>query len=232
MTNLSTIQQNIVACNDCERLRTWCKKVAVEKRKSFLDDTYWGKPVPSFGDTNAQVLIVGLAPAAHGANRTGRMFTGDNSGLWLYRALYEHGFSNRENSQHSKDDLVLTNVYITAVVHCAPPDNKPSKDELNRCSQYLDQELMVMKNMKVIVALGSIAWNALFEIAKDKYFATPSGRMNWISKKEKFGHGVVTQLGPYTLIGSYHPSQQNTFTKRLTKEMFDNIFTKVKKLIE
>ena len=124
--SISTIHREIIACNKCTRLRNWCKKIAVEKRKSFANDSYWGKPVPAFGDPNAQVLIVGLAPAAHGANRTGRMFTGDNSGLWLYRALYENGFSNQLESKSSTDNLILKNVYITAVVHCAPPDNKPT----------------------------------------------------------------------------------------------------------
>lgn len=219
---LEQFHLNITACNKCERLRAWCKKVALEKRKSFMQETYWGKPVSAFGDPAAEVLILGLAPAAHGANRTGRMFTGDNSGLWLYRALYEHGFSNKPVSTSSTDDLKLSNAYITAVVHCAPPDNKPSMDETQTCLQYFREELSLMKDVKVIVCLGSIAWNAFFQIAKEN---------QWISQKPKFGHGVVATAGKYQVIGSYHPSQQNTFTKRLTKEMFDSIFIEINKIL-
>lgn len=215
---ISSIHQTIIACNKCSRLRSWCVEIALKKRKSFSADVYWGKPVPAFGDEHAQVLIVGLAPAAHGANRTGRMFTGDNSGLWLYRALYEHGFSNRENSISKSDDLRLKNAYITATVHCAPPDNKPSKEEMIACLDYLDQEINAMKNIKVILALGSIAWDSVFKLI---------GK----GTKPKFGHGVVAHVGKYAVIGSYHPSQQNTFTKRLTKPMFDSIFEKIKELM-
>ncbi len=221
--SLPQIQDQIIHCNQCDRLRDWCKKIAVEKRKSFSQDTYWGKPVPGFGDPHAQLLILGLAPAAHGANRTGRMFTGDNSGLWLYRALYEHGYSSVAESKHHTDSLILSNAYITAVVHCAPPDNKPSLEEIKTCTNYLMDELSAMKEVKVILALGSIAWNAIQGIGKEN---------DWIVSKGKFGHGSVMQMGPYQLIGSYHPSQQNTFTKRLTKPMFDNVFTKIKTLLK
>ena len=215
---ISSIHQKIIACNKCSRLRSWCEEIALKKRKSFSADVYWGKPVPAFGDEHAQLLIVGLAPAAHGANRTGRMFTGDNSGLWLYRALYEHGFSNRENSVSKSDDLRLKNAYITATVHCAPPDNKPSKEETIACLDYLNQEINAMKNIKVILALGSIAWESVFKLIGN-------------GTKPKFGHGVIAQVGKYAVIGSYHPSQQNTFTKRLTKPMFDSIFEKIKELM-
>lgn len=219
---LKKIHHQIIACEKCSRLRNWCKKVALEKRKSFLTEAYWGKPVPAFGDHHSELLILGLAPAAHGANRTGRMFTGDNSGAWLYRALHEHGYANLPESKHSTDSLVLSNAYITAVVHCAPPDNKPTLDEIHTCMNYLKQELESMQNLKVVLALGSIAWEAFYKIAKEK---------EWVIKKEKFGHGVNVRVGPYQLIGSYHPSQQNTFTKRLTKPMFDDIFIKIKKLL-
>jgi len=209
------LHQKIIDCKKCGRLIDWCQKIAFEKRKSYSDQNYWGKPVPGFGDLNAQLLIVGLAPAAHGANRTGRMFTGDNSGLWLYRALYEHGYSSQPESIHHTDELVLSNAFITAVVHCAPPDNKPTTDEINACLTYLDDELSQMKQVKVILALGSVAWNAVFSIAK---------KNNWALQKVKFSHGATARIGSYRLIGSYHPSQQNTFTKRLTKPMFDSIF--------
>lgn len=220
--SVNQIHQSIIDCQNCSRLRTWCKKVAVEKRKSFANDTYWGKPVPAFGDVNSQLLILGLAPAAHGANRTGRMFTGDNSGLWLYRALFEHGYSNLAESIHRTDSLILSNAYITAVVHCAPPDNKPTPNEIQTCMNYLRQELDSMKRVKVVLALGSIAWNAFFQIAKER---------GWANRKEDFGHGKVLNIGPYQLIGSYHPSQQNTFTKRLTKPMFDEIFIQIKRIL-
>lgn len=220
---LTKLHQNIIDCNRCDRLRTWCKKIALEKRKSFSQDTYWGKPVPGFGDPSAELLILGLAPAAHGANRTGRMFTGDNSGLWLYRALYEHGFSSQPESKHHTDSLLLSNAYITAVVHCAPPDNKPTLDEIQACTNYLNDELKQMKDVKVILALGSIAWNAIQGIGKES---------GLITSKSKFGHNTTMQMGPYQLIGSYHPSQQNTFTKRLTKPMFDDVFLKIKTLLK
>ena len=220
--SLEKIHIRITQCTKCDRLTDWCKKIAQEKRKSFENDIYWGKPVPGFGDPKAQIMIIGLAPAAHGANRTGRMFTGDNSGLWLYRALYENNLSNLPESKHKADLLKLSNVYITATVHCAPPDNKPTLDEIHTCMNYLREELDTMKSVKVIIALGSIAWNTFFQIAKER---------GWIQKKEKFGHGVVIDVGPYKFIGSYHPSQQNTFTKRLTHEMFDSIFKSAKQLL-
>jgi uracil-DNA glycosylase family 4 len=219
---LHKIQDDIVSCQKCPRLIAWCSKIAQEKRKSFLSETYWGKPVPSFGDPNAQVIFLGLAPAAHGANRTGRMFTGDNSGLWLYRALFEHGFSNQPESKTSTDSLKLSNAYITAVVHCAPPDNKPEMEEIQTCMNHLRKELETLENARIIVALGSLAWNAFFQIAKEN---------GWIDKKPKFSHGALEKAGPYQIVGSYHPSQQNTFTKRLTKQMFDDIFLKIKKLL-
>ena len=213
--SLTSLQKEITECNQCPRLREWCKKISIEKRKSFANDTYWGKPVDGFGDPKAQLLIVGLAPAAHGANRTGRMFTGDNSGKWLYRALFEHGFSNQEISNHRKDSLKLKNTYITSIVHCAPPDNKPNAEETNRCIPYFERELAHLKQVKVILALGQFAWNGVFRILGEK-------------PKPKFGHNVIHSFEKYAVIGSYHPSQQNTFTKRLTKEMFDQVFETAK----
>lgn len=216
------VQQSIIECSKCPRLMNWCKKISIEKRKSFSKEKYWGKPVSGFGDPSAKVLIVGLAPAAHGANRTGRMFTGDNSGKWLYRALYEQGFSNQEESVHRTDSLKLINAYVTSIVHCAPPDNKPTIQETNQCIPYLEQELTALKNVNVIIALGKFAWDGVHKILREK---------NIVTQTSKFGHGVVETAGPYKIIGSYHPSQQNTFTKRLTKPMFDGIFVKAKSLL-
>lgn len=217
------IQQSITKCTKCPRLIHWCKKISIEKRKSFSQEKYWGKPVSGFGDPNAKVLMVGLAPAAHGANRTGRMFTGDNSGKWLYRALYEHGFSNHEESVHRTDSLKLTNAYVTSIVHCAPPDNKPTLQETNQCIPYFEQELATLKHVQVIIALGKFAWEGVHKILRGK---------NIVTKTPKFGHGVVETAGPYQIIGSYHPSQQNTFTKKLTKPMFDEIFIEANQRLE
>lgn len=221
--SIRNVHQSITTCTKCPRLREWCEQIAKEKRKSFLSETYWGKPVAGFGDSNARLLIVGLAPAAHGANRTGRMFTGDNSGKWLYRALYEHGFSNQEESFHSNDSLELKNAYVTSLVHCAPPDNKPTVDETNQCIDFLSQEMKVLKNVKVIIALGKFAWDGVYRILQ---MSNPK------IKKPKFGHGVIDKVAPFTIIGSYHPSQQNTFTKKLTKPMFDRIFIEANHVLE
>jgi len=180
------------------------------------DQTYWGKPVPSFGDPLAKILIVGLAPAAHGANRTGRMFTGDRSGQFLYRALHKAGLSNQSTYEHSDDGLVLRHTWITNAVHCAPPQNKPTKEEKNNCFDYFVQELRLLKHVKVIIALGNIAWDIVFDAMKTLKH-TDGGRV-------KFSHGSQYQSGPYFILGSYHPSQQNTFTGRLTENMFDDVF--------
>jgi uracil-DNA glycosylase family 4 len=225
--SVEKIHTRIIECSKCVRLITWCKKIEKEKRKSFAQDTYWGKPVPAFGDPNAQILILGLAPAAHGANRTGRMFTGDNSGLWLYRALFENNLSNLPESKHKTDSLKLSNVYITATVHCAPPDNKPTTEEIQTCMNYFREELNVMKNVKVIIALGSIAWNAFFQgIAKEKGWACIERKIRTRCQ--------LSQVGPYQLIGSYHPSQQNTFTKRLTHDpcSIQHLYKQAKQLLK
>ena len=223
------LNKKIVDCNKCGRLRTYCAKVAKEKRKSFMEWEYWGKPVPNFGDARAEVLIVGLAPAAHGANRTSRMFTGDRSGDWLYKALHKAGFANQPTSTSADDGLQLHNCAITATAHCAPPDNKPLKDEVENCREFLTDSFTVLP-VKVIIALGVIAWDAaLKEI--DELGWRDSAENILKKKKPKFGHGAEVQLaGGRTLIGSYHPSQQNTFTKRLTEPMFDKIFARARAL--
>jgi uracil-DNA glycosylase family 4 len=217
------LQKTIADCRKCPRLVEYREKVAREKRKAFIDWQYWGRAVPNFGDAGAEFLIVGLAPAAHGANRTGRMFTGDRSGDWLYRALYKAGFATQAEAVSAADGLQLKNCVITATVHCAPPDNKPLLEEILNCRPYL-AETMELLPAKVMVALGGIAWKACLDHGKKhRWFA---------SRRPKFGHGEVFQFdnGIY-LVGSYHPSQQNTFTGRLTEPMFDEIFKTVNNLL-
>ncbi|HXG64560.1 MAG TPA: uracil-DNA glycosylase [Blastocatellia bacterium] len=219
---VAALQNEIVACRLCPRLVEWRESVAREKVKRFHNQDYWGKPVPSFGDPDARLLIVGLAPAAHGANRTGRMFTGDGSGQWLYRALHRAGFANQPVAIDVHDGLTLRDCYITAVAHCAPPDNKPLPEEIRNCRDYLLREIGLLKQVRVVVALGQIAFAAAlksFGLAED-------------ARKPKFAHGAEVSLrGGITLIGSYHPSQQNTFTGRLTEPMLDNIFNRARELL-
>jgi len=203
----------------------WREKVATEKVRRYADEEYWGKPIPGFGDPGARLLIVGLAPAAHGGNRTGRMFTGDESGNWLFRALHDAGFANQGVSAHRGDGLVLRDCYITAAARCAPPANKPSPAELKRCRPHLLEEITALKNVRVVVGLGRIG----FEAALQAYRA--SGRIAWEGKPE-FGHGKTHSLGNYTFIASYHPSQQNTFTGRLTRPMLDRVFSMAAELAE
>ena len=215
-TLLDDLNSEIIACTKCPRLVAWREQVAIERRASFADQEYWGKPVPSFGSNAPRVLIVGLAPAAHGANRTGRMFTGDRSGEWLYRALFKAGLANQPQSDGVDDGLTLVDTRITAAAHCAPPANKPTREEFAHCAGYLHRELeLCALTVRCIVALGSLAWNAVI----DAYGIKP---------RPKFGHGatftVEQESGPVTIVGSYHPSQQNTFTGKLTEPMFDEIF--------
>ncbi len=216
---MTELQDTIVNCRQCPRLVVWREKIADEKRRQFMDDTYWGKAVPSFGDYQAQFLIVGLAPAAHGANRTGRMFTGDRSGDWLYRALYKVGFANQPTSTDINDGLTLTNCLITATCHCAPPQNKLTAEEIRTCRPFLMREFAALRNLKVILALGKIAFDGVLKTLQEETGESPG--------KYTFGHGVEYLLpGNRVLLGSYHPSQQNTFTGRLTEPMFDAIFSR------
>ncbi len=227
---LDALQQLVINCERCPRLVEWRTRVAREKVRRYQDEVYWGRPVPSFGDAEAQLLIVGLAPAAHGGNRTGRVFTGDRSGDWLYRALFKAGFANQPTSIHRGDGLRLKDCYITAVIHCAPPDNKPLPDEVSNCRPYLLTEIESLDTVKVVVALGGIAFDAVLAAFKALGSSTaPGGK----SRKPRFGHGVEHPLtGSITLIASFHPSQQNTFTGRLTEPMFDSIFTRARSIIE
>jgi uracil-DNA glycosylase family 4 len=221
-----SLQEQIIRCALCPRLVGWHQKVAEQKVRRFADQRYWGKPVPSFGDPNARLLVIGLAPAAHGACRTGRMFTGDRSGDWLYRALYRAGFANQPTSLRRGDGLELKDCYITSVIHCAPPANKPLAEEIKNCRQYLLAELRLLSQVRVIVALGRIAFDASIAAVR----ATTRARLD---RKPKFAHGAEYTLGgSLTLIASFHPSQQNTFTGRLTERMLDSVFSRARQIIE
>lgn len=211
------MHKEVIACESCPRLREWCTAVAREKRKSFADWDYWGKPVPGFGDTNARIWIIGLAPAAHGANRTGRVFTGDRSGDFLFAALHRVGLANQPTSTHREDGLTLTDCYISATARCAPPANKPTPDEVANCSPFLDREWKLLKKKRVVLALGKIAWDAAIDLAR-RNGCGENVRSN------DFSHGAIATLSDrLTLVGSYHVSQQNTFTGKLTTTMFDNV---------
>lgn len=218
------LQQSITDCAACPRLREYCQQIAREKRRAFRDDTYWARPVPNFGSSEARLLIVGLAPAAHGANRTGRMFTGDRSGEWLYRALYRAGFANLSASTSRDDGLVLQQAAVTAVCHCAPPENLPTRDEQQNCRHWLDTTIQSLP-VEGFIALGAIAWTNLLDLLRD--------RGEFTGPKPKFAHGAICELADGRwLIGSYHPSQQNTFTGRLTESMFDQIFSAARERLD
>ncbi|MEX0873660.1 MAG: uracil-DNA glycosylase [Actinomycetota bacterium] len=208
----------VVDCRRCPRLVAWREEVARTKRASFAEEDYWGRPVPGFGDPRARVLVLGLAPAAHGGNRTGRIFTGDRSGDWLFRALHKAGFANQPTSVHCDDGLRLRDCYITAAVRCAPPANRPTPTERDNCLPFLVRELELLGRVKVIVCLGSFAWDAALRTLRTAGYAP--------TKKPPFGHSQEAPVGPYTLLGSYHPSQQNTFTGKLTEKMLDAVFTR------
>ncbi len=214
---LAQVHRDVVNCGRCPRLRSYCLDVASKKRRAYQDWDYWGKPVPGFGDPKARIWIIGLAPAAHGANRTGRMFTGDRSGDFLYAALHRAGLANQPTSVRADDGLRLTNVYISATARCAPPANKPTPREIANCSEYLDREWALLKRVRVLLALGRIGWDAILSIAARR------GCGPW-SPRPAFGHGAVMKLSDrLSLVGSYHVSQQNTFTGRLTNAMFDTV---------
>jgi uracil-DNA glycosylase family 4 len=224
---LEELDRRIVACNKCPRLIAHCREIARVKRRAYADWDYWGKPVPSFGDPAARLLILGLAPGAHGSNRTGRMFTGDRSGDFLYRALYESGFANQPESRSREDGLRLTDARILAAGHCAPPDNKPTPEELRNCRPWLEQELDLLPQVRVVVALGRIAFDTYLGVLKDRGLIARRG-------DSAFGHGRVSDLGVKlpVLISSYHPSQQNTSTGRLTLDMLTAVFLAARRVLE
>jgi uracil-DNA glycosylase family 4 len=216
--SLGHLGAEIAACRQCPRLVGWREDVAAHPRASFAGERYWGRAVPGFGDPGARLVLVGLAPAAHGANRTGRMFTGDRSGDWLYRALWRAGYANQASSTSRADGLRLSGAYVTAAVHCAPPGNRPLPDERDRCRRYLARELDLLADTRVVVALGQLATGAVAAV----YGMRP---------RPRFAHLAEHPLpGGRTLLCSYHPSQQNTFTGRLTEPMFDAVFARARAL--
>ena len=223
MRTWKQLNRSIERCSACPRLRDHCASIATKKRKAFRDWTYWGQPVPNFGDAPVGLLIVGLAPAAHGANRTGRMFTGDRSGDWLFRALHKAGLASQPKATSRDDGLLLKNCAITAICHCAPPDNRPAREEIANCRDHLDRTFDLARP-RVVLALGQLAWKGVVDQALGR---------GWLDgRRPKFGHAVEVPLTDQRwLLGSYHPSQQNTFTGRLSEPMFDRVFERAVGLI-
>jgi len=216
---LRAIDAEVTACRRCPRLVAWREEVAHVKRRAYQDETYWGRPVTAFGDADARLLVLGLAPGAHGANRTGRMFTGDASGDWLFRALHAAGYANQPTSVHADDGLRLTDCLISSPLRCVPPGNKPTSDELHACGTFLDRELDLLDRVRVVVALGGIAWRTYHRVMASRGAKLPRPRT-------PFGHLTVVDSGlPHVLVGSYHPSQLNTSTGRLTAPMLEAVFT-------
>jgi uracil-DNA glycosylase family 4 len=222
---LGALTDEIVVCRACPRLVAWREQVAREKRAAYQDEEYWGRPVPGFGDPDARLLIVGLAPAAHGGNRTGRIFTGDRSGDWLFGSLHRTGYANQATSARADDGLRLRGAYIAAAVRCAPPANKPTPDERDRCLPYLVRELALLERVRVILVLGKFAYDATARLLADAGSPLPKPR-------PPFAHGVEARSDRYVVLGCFHPSQQNTFTGKLTEPMLDGIFERARALVE
>jgi len=223
---LDLLNDRITRCTRCPRLVAHREAIARSKRRQFHDWTYWGRPVPGFGDPDARLFVVGLAPAAHGGNRTGRVFTGDRSGDWLYEALHRFGFANQPHSTHRDDGLRLTDCYVAAVVRCAPPDNKPRPEEFAACRPYILEELRQLRKLWVVVALGKIAFDQYLHACRELGHPVPS-------PAPRFAHGAQYRFSwGVTLIGSYHPSQQNTFTRKLTRPMFHAVFKRASALLK
>jgi uracil-DNA glycosylase family 4 len=221
--SLATVEHEIVTCRKCPRLVAWREEVARVKRASFALQTYWGRPVPGFGDPGASVIVLGLAPAAHGGNRTGRVFTGDRSGDWLFAAMYRAGLANQPTSVSRDDGLELRGAWVGAAVRCAPPANKPTPAERDTCLPYAVREVELLESARVIVCLGAFAWDAALRILA-------ALGVERIRPRPRFGHGAEARVGRFTLLGCFHPSQQNTFTGRLTEEMLDAIFDRAREL--
>jgi uracil-DNA glycosylase len=220
---IESLTAEIVACRACPRLVEWRERVGREKRAAFRDEEYWARPVPGFGDPRARLLVVGLAPAAHGGNRTGRIFTGDRSGDWLFGSLYRTGYANHPTSVRADDGLELRDAYVAAAVRCAPPANKPAIEERDRCLPYLVRELTLLERVRVIVVLGKFAYDATARVLAAGGSPLPSPR-------PPFGHGVEASSDRATVLGCYHPSQQNTFTGKLTEPMLDAVFDRARAL--
>ena len=221
--SLATIAAEVVACRRCPRLVDWRETVAADPPRRFRGERYWARPVPGFGDPGARVIVVGLAPAAHGGNRTGRVFTGDRSGDWLFGAMHRGGYANQPTSVHRDDDLRLDDAYVAAVVRCPPPANRPMPGERDNCLPYLVRELRLLERARVLVALGSFAWDGALRALRDLGHQVPR-------PKPRFGHAAEARVGPYILLGSFHPSQQNTFTGKLTEAMLDAVFARAREL--
>ena len=221
---LAALTAEIVACRRCPRLVAWRERVASEKVARYRDEPYWGRPLPGFGDPDGRILIVGLAPAAHGGNRTGRVFTGDKSGDFLWAALHAADLADRASSRHADDGLTLHDTYIAAAVRCAPPLNKPTVEERDACAPFLLREVGLLARVRVVLALGSFGWAAALRALEQLGHVQATGR------RPRFGHGAEAPIGPYVLLGSYHPSQQNTFTGRLTVPMFQSVIDRAAEL--
>jgi uracil-DNA glycosylase len=220
---LSELEREVISCRRCPRLVAWREEVARARRASYAGEEYWGRPLPGFGDPAARVLVLGLAPAAHGGNRTGRIFTGDRSGDWLFGSMYRTGFANQPTSVSRDDGLTLRDAYVTAAVRCAPPANKPLPEERDNCQPYLERELSLLEAVTVIVTLGSFAWDAALRVTRALDEPVPKPR-------PKFGHGASVEIGRFRLLGCFHPSQQNTFTGKLTEPMIDEVFERARRL--
>lgn len=225
-SRLDELAEHVSICRRCPRLVAWREQVAQERRAAFADQEYWGRPLPGFGDPAARVLLLGLAPAAHGANRTGRMFTGDRSGDFLYAALWRAGFANQPSSTSADDGLTLSGARIGAAVRCAPPANRPTPDERDECLPWSVRELELLSEVSVILCLGAFAWDAALRLTLA--VAGPGARP--LRPKPRFGHGAEAQAGRYLLLGCFHPSQQNTFTGKLTEPMIDEVLVRAREL--
>jgi uracil-DNA glycosylase family 4 len=228
---LRDLDRQVIQCRRCPRLVAWREEVARVKRAAFAGEEYWGRPLPGFGDPHASIMVLGLAPAAHGGNRTGRIFTGDRSGDWLFAALWRAGLANQPTSVSRDDGLTLRGCYVTASVRCAPPGNRPLPSERENCQPYLEHELTLLRSLRVIVCLGGFAWEVALRVLGGPRPNGGSAEGGPRPRpKPKFAHGATASIGEYELLGSYHPSQQNTFTGRLTEQMLDEVFERAKSL--